>query len=310
MANRPSVVFFGTTNELSLTALETLVVSDVMIAAVFVTADTVSTDPDSSLELLQPAKLAGELPLVNPFFEPNLLHTAWSAEIPVYGVKSAHAPELAELLDTLRPDAACVACFPWKLPVALLSVPPLGFLNVHPSLLPYYRGPAPLFWLFQRADLTKRGVSVHLMDAGLDTGPLLRRQPLQFPDGLGQLDVERACGALGGQLLVQALEKLAAGDKGLAQPADGSYYPWPEPVDYALDTAWSARQAFNFMRATNGEAATYPVRDMDLTLIDALDCIEQGRLSAPLEVGGRVALIQFSTGILKAKIARPSSRRV
>jgi len=144
------------------------------------------------------------------------------------------------------------------------------------------------------------------MDAGLDTGPLLCQQSIEFPDGQGQLDVERACGALGGQLIAQALLGLAAGQKARPQPSGGSYHPWPEPADYALDTAWSARRAFNFMRATNGEAATYPVRDLDLVLIDALEFVEHGHQQAPVEVDGRLALIQFTPGILKAKTVRPS----
>ncbi len=274
--------------------------------AVVVGDSAVSKDLDSSLELLHPATLTSDLPLVNPFLEPNLLHAAWSAEIPVYGLKSMNGPKLRDLLSRLRPDVVCVACFPWKLPPALLSMAELGFLNVHPSLLPHYRGPAPLFWLFQRADLERRGVSIHRMDAGLDTGPLLCQQPIDFPDGLGQLKIERACGALGGQLLILALRDLAAGKEARPQPSDGSYHPWPEPADYTLDTAWSARRAFNFMRATNGKAATYPVRDLDLSLTDALGFSEHGRQPKPVEIDGRVALIQFTQGTLEAKTVRCS----
>ena len=301
MESIPRIVFFGTTNELSLASFRELIDGGVIIVAAVVTADVAFLDLSASLERIHPVARTSELPLVNPFLEPNLIHAAWSAKVPVYALKNMNSPSLSELLSTLQPDAGCVACFPWKIPMSLISSLRFGFVNVHPSLLPFYRGPEPLFWLFREADLECRGVSVHRMDADLDTGPLLCQQSIEFPDGMGQIEVERACGALGGQLLIRALDKLTTGERGDPQPGNGSSHPWPMPADYALDTNWSARRAFNFMRATNGATAVYPVRDLDLTLAEALGFVEYGRQPTTVEVDGRFARIQFSQGILRAK---------
>ena len=305
MATRSQVVFFGTTNELSRTVFEALVGGNVDVLAVFVSGKVASGPLGTPLERLFPATVPGELPLVNPHYEHTLLHAAWSARLPVYALAGTDSPEAIDLLDSIRPGAACVACFPSKLPIDLISRMPLGFLNVHPSLLPHYRGPAPLFWLFQKGDLNKRGVSVHLMDAELDTGPLVAQEALDFADGLDQIAIERTCGALGGQLLLQALPLLASGHRGRPQPHSGSYHPWPSVADYALDTSWPARRAYNFMRATNGDAVIYNVSisGQRLALVEAVQFTPYGRLSAPVEIDGSTARLQFNPGTLTARLS-------
>jgi methionyl-tRNA formyltransferase len=305
MATRHQVVFFGTTNELSRAAFDALTGGDVDVLAVFVSAKVIAEPLAGPLERLFPATNPGDLPVVNPYYERTLLHAVWSAGIPVYSVAHAGSHELVDLLDSLCPSAACVACFPAKLPIDLISRMPLGFLNVHPSLLPHYRGPAPLFWLFQKGDADKRGVSVHLMDAKLDTGPLVAQESLEFADGLDQIMIERICGALGGRLLLQALSWLASGRTGRPQPDSGSYHPWPSAADYALETSWSARRAFNFMRATNGDGITYNVSiaGRNLALSGALQFTAQGLLSAPVDIDGLTAHLQFNPGTLSARLS-------
>jgi len=257
------------------------------------------------LPLTRPDTLPGSLPLINPYHEPNLLHAAWAAGIPTFAVAQSGFPVLARFLAEKRTDAVCVACFPWKLPVDLVECAPSGFLNVHPSLLPHYRGPAPLFWLFQRDDQKQRGVTIHLMDQGLDTGPIVHQRPLAFENGLEQREVERTSGELGGELLAIALDNLASGGGPRPQGSGGSYYPWPEPEDYSLDLSWSARRAFNFMRATNGAGAVYPlhVRDRRLTLVQARGFDQHGRQESAVVIDGMTAHIQFSSGILEASLS-------
>ena len=89
------------------------------------------------------------------------------AGVPLLGVARLDGAAIAAVA-AHRPDAVVVACFPWKLPGALLGVPPLGCLNVHPSLLPAGRGPEPVFWTLRRGE-RRTGATVHLMNAGLDS---------------------------------------------------------------------------------------------------------------------------------------------
>ena len=158
--------------------------------------------------------------------------------------------ETSGWLEELAPDVVCVACWNSIIPARVLNIPQYGFLNVHPSLLPAYRGPYPLFWQF-RVGETKTGVSVHWMDAGLDTGDIARQQDIQFEEGLRGAEADALCARSGGDLLAEVLENLSRGKvERLPQPSGGSYYPAPSSGDFTLDANWHARRAFNFMRAS------------------------------------------------------------
>ena len=151
-------------------------------------------------------------------------------------------PEAAEqaraALQAARPDALVVAAYGLILPQWVLDLPRLGCLNVHASLLPRWRGAAPIHRAIEAGD-TQTGVTIMQMDAGLDTGDMLLAEavPIGARDTTGQLHDRLA--ALGGRLLVQALQLAQAG--GLSprpQPADGVTYAQKiEKAEARLD--WS-----------------------------------------------------------------------
>ena len=157
--------------------------------------------------------------------------------------------DLRDRISALHPDAICVACFPYRLPQEILRIPHLGSLNVHPSLLPDNRGPDPLFWTFRRGDAFT-GVTIHLMDVGLDTGAILLQKRLEVPDGIGELLLEQRLADSGAELLREALSGLAAGR---IQPvpqesARATRYPLPDSEDFVVTPERPARWAYNFAR--------------------------------------------------------------
>lgn len=123
-----------------------------------------------------------------------------------------------------RPQALVVAAYGLILPQALLDIAPHGAINIHASLLPRWRGAAPI----QRALLagdTETGVSIMKMDAGLDTGPVLAQRSIAIAgeDDAGMLHDKLA--ALGAEMIVAALEELQSGRaRFLPQPGDGVTY--------------------------------------------------------------------------------------
>jgi methionyl-tRNA formyltransferase len=305
MHTKPRVVFFGTTNNLSLAAFCQLLASNVVPLAVFIAAEAAASQGRAPLEQLRPAPPVGQLPLLNRFHQPTLIQTCWSAGIPLYAVRDPANRALGELVSQLRPEAACVACFPQRLPADLIAMPSLGFLNVHPSLLPYYRGPAPLFWLFRNHDLNNRAVTVHQMDAELDTGPIVVQKPVRFASGLDQAAIESQCGDVGGLLVLEAIDLLRSGQTARPQLEHGSYHPWPSPADYTLQSHWSALRAFNFMRATDGNPAIYPLilsgRRFDL--LEAMEVDPHGCQASAVLLDGQIAHLQFNPGILTVRFA-------
>ena len=154
---------------------------------------------------------------------------------------------VATLLAAVSPDLAVCMGFPWKVRPEALAVPTLGWLNGHPSLLPRHRGPIPIAWAIRDGD-DAVGVSFHRMDAELDTGPLLaqREQPLVAyvpPD-----ELYTAMGPLVLEALAEALEQLAAGERGARQEG-GDYQGFFAAADAWLDLSRPASEVHRLVWA-------------------------------------------------------------
>ncbi len=144
---------------------------------------------------------------------------AETAGIPVHTPARLDAAE-QETFRALSVDAAVVAAYGLILPKPVLSAPRLGCLNVHASLLPRWRGAAPI----QRAILagdTETGVTIMQMDEGLDTGPMLLAEPVSIGPETTAASLHDALSALGARMIVCAL----------AGRADGTLVPRPQPAD-------------------------------------------------------------------------------
>jgi methionyl-tRNA formyltransferase len=117
------------------------------------------------------------------------------------------------------PDALCVATMSHLLPGSILALPRLGTVNLHPSLLPAYRGPGALFW--QLLDgVPEAGVTAHLLDAGEDTGPILAQARFPLPLGTSYHELTERIVETSPALLLEALERLAQGSPAEPQPRE------------------------------------------------------------------------------------------
>lgn len=127
-------------------------------------------------------------------------------------------------LEQAAPQVMVVAAYGLILPAWTLDLPPAGCLNIHASLLPRWRGAAPIHRAIEAGD-ARTGITIMQMDAGLDTGPML----LQAPEPIGAQDstasLQDRLAALGARLIVQALQDLASGQlRAVAQPGEGVTY--------------------------------------------------------------------------------------
>jgi methionyl-tRNA formyltransferase len=202
--------------------------------------------------LTQPDRPAGRGPKLAPSpVKPGAL----AAGLPVLQPASLRgegaAASLGELA-ALRPDVMVVAAYGLILPQAVLDIAPLGCLNIHASLLPRWRGAAPIVRAIQAGD-TESGVCIMKMEAGLDTGPvaLVARTPISPEDTGGSLHDRLA--ALGAEAIVRVLDRLAD------DPASVRYEPQPQQgVTYAhkigksevvIDWREEARRVADHIRA-------------------------------------------------------------
>ena len=119
-------------------------------------------------------------------------------------------PSFLEILRSWNPDVIVVAAYGRILPKAILDLPPKGCLNVHGSLLPKYRGAAPIQWAVINGE-SETGVTIMVMDVGMDTGAILEQAvvPISAEDTAGDVAVRMA--EVGGGLLVSTLDKWKEG---------------------------------------------------------------------------------------------------
>lgn len=158
---------------------------------------------------------------------------------------------LAQALPGYRPDLIICNGFPWKLPRSVLEIPRLGAVNIHPSLLPQYRGPLPVHWAIRNGD-AEIGLTFHWMDEGFDSGRIILQEggiPLDdevVPDRIfGYIDAAIA------RLLPTVLERAATGIVGEIQDDTASSYArWMETEFQYIDWADSVRSIHNQVRAS------------------------------------------------------------
>jgi methionyl-tRNA formyltransferase len=132
----------------------------------------------------------------------------------------------------LRLEAAVVAAYGLILPPVMLAAPRLGCLNIHASLLPRWRGAAPIQAAIREGD-AETGITIMRMDAGLDTGPMLLREAVPIPPRATAGLLHDVLADLGARLILRALEQMPAP---VPQPAEGaSYAPRLTRADAALD---------------------------------------------------------------------------
>jgi len=167
----------------------------------------------------------------------------------------ARRASLAPLLAAVRPDLVVCTGFPWKIPPDALAVPPLGWLNGHPSFLPRHRGPVPVAWAI-RAGEEEIGITFHRMEPELDTGPILAQRRLPLGE-YGEPDAFYArMGPLHLDAFREALDRLAAGEEGTPQEAGGEYESFFTDDDADLDLSRPAAEVHRLVWAWR---YTFPV---------------------------------------------------
>src|SRR5947209_7073619 len=204
-ARPPRVLFFGMQGNFSHPPLRALVDDGIEVCAVVIPA---SQTPGLELpairrrEQLHAAR--SMLPLLRSSVPASILQLASERDIPVWEVLRLSDPQTVSILAAYQADIICVACFSQRIPRVIRDLPRLDCLNVHPSLLPANRGPVPLFWTF-RQGCEHTGVTIHLMDEGMDSGDILAQEVIEVLSGMSYAQLELECALHGGDLLADTI---------------------------------------------------------------------------------------------------------
>lgn len=158
--------------------------------------------------------------------------------------------EVRAVFEQTAPDCCIVAAYGKILPEWLLAIPKLGCINLHASLLPKYRGAAPINWAIAFGE-SETGVTIMQMDAGMDTGPMLAKRAIRIGAEETALELSARLSQLGAELLSEALPRVERGEIN-PEPQDGSqatYAPMLKRDDGLIDWRRSARELANRVRA-------------------------------------------------------------
>ena len=202
-----------------------------------------------TLAVTQPDKPKGR---GNKVQFPPVKQAALAAGVPVMQPLTLKDPAVQDAIRAEQPDAIVVAAYGRILPQAVLDIPPLGCINVHGSLLPRYRGAAPV----QRAVLngeTQSGITTMLMDKGMDTGAILLTAACPIPPDMTAGELFDKLADIGAQLLLRTLDERQAGRlPGTPQDdALATYAPMLTKQEAELDWALPAQQLHNQVRGLN-----------------------------------------------------------
>ena len=238
VAGRPRVVFTGFPSHFSVALLLALLQIEVEVVGLV-------TSPDAH-------------PVVRA--DNALSQVAHHLGVPLLRLARVNDPDSVSQLAALRPDLGFMASFNQILHAAALAVPRLGWINVHPSLLPSYRGPEPVYWAIVNGE-AETGITIQRVAPSIDMGPVLwqERAAIGPDDTNGTLS--RRLTALAARALPGVVARALAGDPGAPlAPGAGSYYT--SVRHRRLDEAPTARVAERMVRAGNPNmAAAAPVHD-------------------------------------------------
>jgi len=231
-----------------------------------------------------------------------------------HGIPLIHLPSLdpggaLEHIAARAPLLGVMACFPRPLPTTAADLPPWGTLNIHPSRLPLYRGPAPLFWQL-RDGMERLHVSLHRVVSEMDAGDVVARESRPLPMGADGAALDRHLAGLGVAALADLLRAHPHGAfPGQGQdPAAATRQSWPAAGDFTIDVSRSARRAFTFMTGCADWRRPFRVTGCPgLRLARAVSFRDTGALGMPWRVEGDTVLVQCAPGVLRAVAAPPGA---
>jgi len=224
-----TLVFLGTPS-FAVPTLERIVQAGHRVLAVF-------TQPD------RPKGRGGEL-AASP-----VKQTALNFSLPVYQPERIRRPEPVEQLKQMQPDAMVVVGYGQIIPQSIIDIPLHGIINVHASLLPKYRGAAPIQWAIANGE-SNTGVTTMRIDAGLDTGDVLMKWETSIGPEENSVELSQRMAQSGADLLIQTLAGI---DTGNIRPepqdnAQASLAPILKKEDGEVNWNWPARKIFDRAR--------------------------------------------------------------
>ena len=232
----------------------------------------------------------------------------------VYQPQKVKTPEFVELLHELQPELIVVAAFGQFLSKEILELPKYGCINVHASLLPKYRGAAPIQYAIIKGE-KESGVTIMQMDIGMDTGAMLDRVVVPIAENTTMGELHDALREQGAALLLQVIDKIAAGTA-VAEPQDDAQATYATLLDRSMEHIdWSktAQEVHNLIRGFNPAPSTFTKlpngKSLKIWGSRMTDKNSAAAAGTVIETGKHSFFVACGDGVLEITEVQPESKK-
>ena len=232
----------------------------------------------------------------------------------VYQPQKVKTPEFVELLHELQPELIVVAAFGQFLSKEILELPKYGCINVHASLLPKYRGAAPIQYAIIKGE-KKSGVTIMQMDIGMDTGAMLDKVVVPIEENTTMGELHDALREQGAALLLEVIDKIATGTA-VAEPQDDVQATYATLLDRSMEHIdWSktAQEVHNLIRGFNPAPSTFTKlpngKSLKIWGSKMTDKNSAAAAGTVIETGKHSFFVACGEGVLEITEVQPESKK-
>ena len=221
--------------------------------------------------------------------------------------------ETEEQLKKLAPDLIVVVAFGQILSKAILDIPQLGCINVHASLLPKYRGAAPIHWSIINGE-TKTGITTMYMDVGLDTGDMILKEEVSISAKMNTGELHDTLMNIGAKTLLQTIKQIAEGSvvRNKQNDAEASYAPLLTKELERINWLLPAQEIYNLVRGLNPWPVAFLIfkgKKLKIWQTKVIDNVTIGEIGTVLSLTETGFTVQTGKGILEILELQPESKR-
>lgn len=232
----------------------------------------------------------------------------------VYQPQKVKTPEFVELLHELQPELIVVAAFGQFLSKEILELPKYGCINVHASLLPKYRGAAPIQYAIIKGE-KESGVTIMQMDIGMDTGAMLDKVVVPIAENTTMGELHDALREQGAALLLEVIDKIATGTA-VAEPQDNEQATYATLLDRSMEHIdWSktAQEVHNLIRGFNPAPSTFTKlpngKSLKIWGSKMTDKSSAAAAGTVIETGKHSFFVACGEGVLEITEVQPESKK-
>lgn len=250
----------------------------------------------------------------NKLLQTPVKEYAMAQGLTVYQPQKVKTPEFVELLHELQPELIVVAAFGQFLSKEILELPKYGCINVHASLLPKYRGAAPIQYAIIKGE-KESGVTIMQMDIGMDTGAMLDKVVVPIAENTTMGELHDALREQGAALLLQVIDKIATGTA-VAEPQDDAQATYATLLDRSMEHIdWSktAQEVHNLIRGFNPAPSTFTKlpngKSLKIWGSKMTDKSSAAAAGTVIETGKHSFFVACGEGVLEITEVQPESKK-